>query len=425
MVAGRADERKILRDARVRVRQGLAEGEVDGVGGHDPVGRELAAGDRGEARHDAADRVLAGDLGRGGLGARSEPGLQQRAQARVDADDVLAADRLGEHLVGVVEHVVDVGRRGDRLGDVARPRGVGGADDPVAGPWDDEQHRLLGAQEDAGLGVDGLPRQDEVDALRGEHLEAAVRRGEILRALGPHAGGVDRPGGADGVLGAGGEVDDPGADDMAAVVLEVTRDPGAARRRGAVRDGRADQVDDQARVVDAGVVEADGAGQAAGVEGGGQGRGALAGQVVLERDGPAPVGAGEGQRVVHADADRRVGAFVLVLEGPQEGLGLDEVRRGAGEQSASFGERLVHEGEVELVEVAQAAVDELGRPARGAAGPVAHLDDAGAQAARRGVQGDAGARHPAADDEDVEALRRAQLLEGSGAPVGGQCRVAT
>ena len=94
----------------------------------------------------------------------------------------------------------------------------------------------------------------------------------------------------------------------------------------------------------------------------------------------------------------------MVLERPQEGLGLDQVRRGGAQQAAALGEGLVHEGEVELVEVAQAAVDELGGPRGGARGPVAHLHDAGAQAAGSRVQGDAGAGDAAADDEEVQAL---------------------
>ena len=39
--------------------------QVDGVARHDPVRRELAAGDQDQARHGAGHRVLAGDLGGG------------------------------------------------------------------------------------------------------------------------------------------------------------------------------------------------------------------------------------------------------------------------------------------------------------------------------------------------------------------------
>ena len=58
---------------------------VDGVRGHHPVGRVLAAGDHDQAGHRVPDHVLAGQLGRR-LGLAG----QQRAQPGVDALDVLA-----------------------------------------------------------------------------------------------------------------------------------------------------------------------------------------------------------------------------------------------------------------------------------------------------------------------------------------------
>ena len=313
----------------------------------------------------------------------------------------------------MLEDVVDVGGGGHGLGDVQVPGGVGGADDPVLGPGDDEQDRLLGAQEDPGLGVDGLLGDHDVDALGGQDLQASRVGGQVLDVLGPHSGGVNGALGPDLVVGAGGQVGDAGAVDMAALVGEEAGDLRAVGGQRPQADGGAHQVDDQAGVVDPGVEEADGAGQAAGVQGGGQGGGALAAQVALDRHGLAAAGAGQGQGVVHAHADRGVGALVVVLERPQEGLGLDQVRRGGAQQAAALGEGLVHEGEVELVEVAQAAVDELGGPRGGARGPVAHLHDAGAQAAGRGVQGDAGAGDAPADDQHVQALGGRHLLQGA------------
>ena len=80
------------------------DGGVDGVLGHDPVGRVLAAGDHDQSRHRVRDGVLARQLAVGVVLAG-----QQRAQAGVDALDVLAGQRLGEDLVDLVEQVVDVG----------------------------------------------------------------------------------------------------------------------------------------------------------------------------------------------------------------------------------------------------------------------------------------------------------------------------
>ena len=67
-------------------------------------------------------------------------------------------------------------------------------------------------------------------------------------------------------------------------------------------------------------------------------------------------------------------------------------------------QRLADQPEVEHLQVAQAAVDQLARPARGAAGPVPRLDDRRGQAAGHGVEGAARADDAAADDQDVELV---------------------
>ena len=68
-------------------------------------------------------------------------------------------------------------------------------------------------------------------------------------------------------------------------------------------------------------------------------------------------------------------------------------------KATPLSERFVHQGEVGLVEVAQAPVDELGGLAGGSLRPVAGFNDAGAQPSGRGVQGDPGPGDPTADDE--------------------------
>ena len=115
---------------------------------------------------------------------------QQRAETGVDALDVVAGQRHGHHLVDVLEDVVDVGRRRGGVGLVEVPVGVGGADEPVAAPRDDEQHALLGAEDHAHVGVDAVAGHDEVDALRGPHLELAALADHGLRVVGPDAGRV-------------------------------------------------------------------------------------------------------------------------------------------------------------------------------------------------------------------------------------------
>ena len=51
------------------------------------------------------------------------------------------------------------------------PRGVGGPDDPVPAPGDDEEHGLLGAHDEAGLRADPVARHDQVDALGRLHVQ--------------------------------------------------------------------------------------------------------------------------------------------------------------------------------------------------------------------------------------------------------------
>jgi hypothetical protein len=66
-------------------------------------------------------------------------------------------------------------------------------------------------------------------------------------------------------------------------------------------------------------------------------------------------------------------------------------------------------GDVPVCEVAKATVRELRGPPRGTEGEVVSIYEQHRQAARGRVQGDAGSRDSAADDQDVERL-----------PTGGQ-----
>ena len=91
----------------------------------------------------------------------------------------------------------------------------------------------------------------------------------------------------------------------------------------------------------------------------------------------------------------------------------DQMRRERDEQLA-LEQRLAHQPEVEVLEVAQAAVDELARAAGGAGGVVGALEQRHAVAAAGGVEGDAGPGDAAADDGDVEALT-GERVEGLGA----------
>ena len=85
----------------------------------------------------------------------------------------------------------------------------------------------------------------------------------------------------------------------------------------------------------------------------------------------------------------------------EEGQDLDQVG-GVAQQALALVQRLVDEADVAVLEVAQPAVDELGRLRRRARGEVVPLDERGAQPAGGGVERHAGAGDAAADDEHVE-----------------------
>jgi hypothetical protein len=101
-----------------------------------------------------------------------------------------------------------------------------------------------------------------------------------------------------------------------------------------------------------------------------------------------------------------------VLQRVEERHRADQVRREPLQQQRPLRQRLGHQPEVEHLEVAQAAVDELAGPARRAARPVALLDQSGAEAARDGVERRARCRPTATtDDEHVELGPRRHGLE--------------
>src|SRR5436309_2949540 len=78
-------------------------------------------------------------------------------------------------------------------------------------------------------------------------------------------------------------------------------------------------------------------------------------------------------------------------------------------------QRLAHEPQVEVLEVAEAAVHELGGAAGGARRVVVALDERDAIPARGGVERDPGAGDPPSDDHEVELLR---LQRGEGVVAG-------
>ena len=104
----------------------------------------------------------------------------------------------------------------------------------------------------------------------------------------------------------------------------------------------------------------------------------------------------------HADAHRDEPALGAAVDGDEEGQRAHEVRREALE-GLLLAEGLADELEVEELEVAQAAVDELGRFRRRARGEVALLEEGDGGAPQSEVARHPRAGHAAADHDGVEA----------------------
>src|SRR5699024_656123 len=228
--------------------------------------------------------------------------------AGVHADQVIHGQVGGKDVVGVVQHVVDVLPGGHRVLAVLLPRGVGGADDPVPLPGDDEQYRLLGAQEQAGAAVDAILGDDHVDALGGQDFESFGGPGHCLGVLGPHAGGVDDVPGVDRVVLAGLQVHHFGAGDLPAGIARIVHHLRAGGRIRAEGLGGAHQCHHQAGVVHACVVEPDAAHELIGLDVGEELPHTRAGVVLLYGYRLAAV-ADHGHGVVQADAQCGVDAL--------------------------------------------------------------------------------------------------------------------
>ncbi len=288
------------------------DGRVDGVLGHDPVRRVLAAGDHDQTAHRRGHRVLPGQLaGRVGFAG------QQGPQPGIHPDHVLADQLVGQQGVGVLEQVVDVGLARRRVRLVQVPVGVGGADDPVAAPRDDEEQALLGPGDQTGRGVDPVPRHDQVDAFGGPDLELAAAAEHLLDLVDPDPGRVDRLPGPDLERLAAFKITDADAGDPV-VLAEEADHPGAVGHQRAVVRGGPGQHHRVPGVVDLALVERDRADQRLPVGRREQLQGLAPGQVP-QMMRYATAGA---HHVVDADAEPGVAAVDHLL--PQR---IDELHR--------------------------------------------------------------------------------------------------
>ncbi len=253
--------------------------------------------------------------------------------------------------------------------------------------------------------LDPVARDDQVDALGRPHLELAALPDHRLGVVGPDPGGVDHLPRPHLDVAAVLEVAHGGAHHP----LALAQEPDHAGPVGHVRPERGGGAHQRHRVpgvVDAGVVVPDGADQGVLAQGGHLAQRLTPRELLVHRDAARPRRQA-GHRVVQRETRCDVGPLPEApLERVHERDRVDEVRREPLQQQTPLAQRLPHQPEVEHLQVAQPAVDQLGRARRRAAGPVAGLDQRDAEPAGRGVEGRPGADDPAADDEDVDLLGR-------------------
>ena len=124
------------------------------------------------------------------------------------------------------------------------------------------------------------------------------------------------------------------------------------------------------------------------------------------------------QRVIHLQADAVERRLPQLVRGHDEGQRLRQVRR-AVEDVHALVQRLAHQVDVALRQVAHAAVHPFRGARRGALGEIVRLHQHHAVAALRCVQRDAQAGGAAADHGQVELARLGQAGQQGGA-VGGE-----
>src|SRR5580704_11093986 len=147
---------------------------------------------------------------------------------------------------------------------------------------------------------------------------------------------------------------------------EEARDLGPRRRVRAEAGGGAQQRHDVPRVVDLRVPVDDRAGQRRSLERRGELKRRLPGQLAVPRQAPG-LPHREPEHVVGGDAGADVGAFPGVMaEWEYERHRPYQMRREPLQQDRSLAQGLAHEADVELLQVAQAAVDQLARSRGGA-----------------------------------------------------------
>ncbi len=150
-----------------------------------------------------------------------------------------------------------------------------------------------------------------------------------------------------------------------------------------------------------------------------KGRGKLQRRGARQALMPAAVMAGAEDVIQRqTSVEERLGREWDAVDRKQQRLETDEVR-GDVEQPRTFGQRLAHQTEAKLFEIAQSAVDESRRTGRRARCDVVLLDEDRAHPSRHGVQQRPATDDPAPDDHHVPSLG-AQGFEGGPSGIDGR-----
>jgi len=331
---------------------------VHRVLGHGPVGGELAPGHGHHAAGRAGDLVAPGQL----LGDPALGGAQQGPQPGPAALHGVGRHRPAHGGVETVEEVPGVSGRAERRVEIPVVVGVGGAHVGVLAPRNGE-HRPLAArhrEHDGHVVSDQVAGHHHVHALGRADGVGRLAGVEGVDLLHPDAGGVDHRPGAD--LDQARTGVDPHRVDLAPVVLAQGHHRGVVGHRGAESQGSgAGGGQGQAGVVHPGVVVEVGPGDVLHAQGGHVGLDLGRAQAaVAAADAPPP------EQVVgpqaQADEEAQVAGYhpAPVLDGDHEAQQPHQVR-GVGQEPPALAQRLEHQGHIALLEVAEAAVDHLGR----------------------------------------------------------------
>jgi hypothetical protein len=339
----------------------------------------------------------------------------ERAHAGIGPDHVGGRDLALEIDVHRITEVARLLLRDRHLAGIAREIDVGGADQRevilVGNRKDDAP---VGILEDVGEVVIEELRHHDVRALHQAQRLGAVQAGALFDELGgPGPGGIHQGAGQDLALRTVMAVAQYHAPMLALAARRDALDPGQHLGAALTRVHRVQ--DHQARVLHPAVGIDEGPAQV-GLERGARGMSAqIDGLRGRQQLAPAEVVVEEESEPDHPGRPQPLVVRQHETQRP------DDVGRRA-QQHLTLDERLTHQAELVVLEVAQAAVDQLGAGRGGGAGQIVFFAKQHREAAARRVAGDAGTVDATADHYDVENFGH---FRRSASPISARFRVVS